>query len=143
MTGLTASALRVQQPPVGVVPDCEFTISVDHPHRLVRATLIGFFTPAEVKRFAREEQAAVETLECPKGEHRVLIDASQCQVHTREVAEAFARLASDPPIKARRIAVVANGTLHRIQTRRILDADRSAMFDTLADAERWILADAG
>ena len=118
-----------------------YKISVDSDRNLIRAMISGFFTVAEVNAFAHEEQAAVESLHCMPGQHRVLIDASQCVLQAQEVVAAFAHMVRASPVQARRIAVVADGTLYRMQTRRILDADRSAMFETNADAEAWITED--
>ena len=120
---------------------CRFEISVDPMRALVRATLAGFFTVEDVRQFAQAEQAAAESLGCPPGEHRALIDATRSEVHSREVAEAFAHMVSASPLRARRLAVVAINTLHRIQTRRIISTDRSAMFATIEEAEAWIDAD--
>jgi hypothetical protein len=118
-----------------------YKISVDRDRNLVRAELGGFFIVAEVQAFAREEQAAVESLGCIPGQHRVLIDASQCVLQAQDVVTAFAQMVSASPVQARRIAVVAQGSLYRMQTRRILDTDRSAMFETSAEAEAWIAQD--
>lgn len=143
MTGFASVSGRTPRP--SCMPDgaCHFTIAVDRDRMMVRATLSGFFTVDAVERFARAEQAAVESLGCPPHHHLVLIDASKGQVHSKDVAEAFSRLVARSPLRARRIAVVSSGGLHRIQTRRILDAERSALFATLEEAERWIAEDDG
>ncbi len=118
-----------------------YEISVDRDHNLVRAALGGFFTVSEVQAFACEMQAVIASLNCIPGQHCVLIDASQGMPQAQDVTVAFVHMIGAAPVQARRIAVVAEGALYRMQTRRILAIDRSAMFETSAEAEAWIAED--
>jgi len=115
------------------------TVTYEPELKLIRAVMRGLLTSAEVEQFAREEQAAVRSMGVGSGEYVLLIDALGRQVQTQEVISAFQSLMLDLPLKARRIATVREGSLNRMQSRRICKVRSAAeVFDNLKEAEAWL-----
>lgn len=116
-----------------------FDITTDPAHKLIRATLRGFFNPATVAQFGQAVQMASAGMGCRSGEHLLLADTTQCTLQSQDVVGAFQSLITDAPLKSKRIAIITGGSLSRMQVRRILVRDQAMMFDNAADAEHWVL----
>lgn len=114
-------------------------VTADPSRRLVRALMSGFLTVEEVHQFSRDEQAAVREMGLGSGEFLLLIIAQTDVVQTQEVMAAFQELIVTSTFKAARIATVRSGALARMQTRRVTSIrDDTAVFESVADAERWL-----
>ena len=110
--------------------------------KLLRVAINSFLTMADIHQFDRDKQAAVAAMGLGTGEFLMLVESSSRQVQTQEVVAAFQELARSSPVRARKLAIVKDGALPRLQSRRIAGARSSAeVFDDLAAAERWLFAD--
>lgn len=121
-----------------LVASSMYSITVDRAHRIVRAEMSGFFSPDEVAAFARDEQVAAASLGCPSGTFGLLLVAQAAVLQSQGVVASFQRLLADLPLKAGRIAVVCEGALLTMQVRRIMTAERTAVFDQPDEALAWI-----
>lgn len=120
------------------------TVAAEPERKLVRAHMSGFLDLAEVADFSRQEQAAVRSMGLGSGDFYLLINTSETFIQTQEVVAAFQHLITDSKFKAKRIAVAREGSLTRIQTNRIVKIrDNAAVFESVADAERWLFEDSG
>lgn len=117
-----------------------YRITVDAEARIVRAELSGFFSPEEVAAFARDEQAAAQSLGCGSGRFGLLIYAPDGKAQAQDVIGAFQGLLRDAPLKSGCIAMVCESAILKMQLRRIVPADRAMVFDTEAEAKAWLRA---
>jgi hypothetical protein len=118
------------------------TVAAEPERKLVRAHMSGFLDPAQVADFSRQEQEAVRSMGLGSGDFYLLIDTSETVIQSQEVVAAFQHLITDSELKAKRIAVARQSSLTRIQTNRIIKIrDNAAVFESLADAERWLFED--
>lgn len=116
-------------------------VSSEPERKLITVVMSGLLSVAEVERFSEEEQAAVHAMGCKTGEFLLLVITIGEQVHTQEVATAFQKLMTDSPLKARRIALVREGSLPKMQSRRISTVrDYSLVFEDVAEAEAWLFS---
>jgi hypothetical protein len=115
-----------------------YSITVDRPRRIVCVTMSGFFSAEEVSAFARDEQAAAASLQCPSGQFGLLLQAGGGMTQSQDVVAAFQALMIDLPLKAGRIAIVSGSALLKLQLRRIMTSERTGVFDTTDDARAWI-----
>lgn len=121
--------------------DARFAIDVD-PHRdLVRITLAGFFTPADVQRFAAARDAAHRRLACAPNRHLTLADVREMAIQTQEAVAAFAAVLADPRYQSRKLAFVFASSLARNQLLRAAQGRGAGLFAEPAEAEAWLLAD--
>ena len=117
-------------------------VETDPGRKLVRATMSGLLSLAEVKILGEEEQKAVRSMGLASGEFFLLVDAIGETVQTQEVAIAFGELISNSALKARRIAIVRSGVLASMQSRRIAAArPNHEVFGNVADAKAWLFSD--
>lgn len=113
-----------------------YRVSVDPVRRLVIANLCGFFTVDEAVAFAAAEQAAARSL--GSGAFDLLIETPGGTIQAQDVAHAFTTLAKAAEFKAARIAIACEGSLLRLQLRRILSGSHVAVFESRRDAEAWL-----
>ena len=114
-------------------------VSAEPARKLVRATMGGLLTVAEVEQFSAEEQAAVREMGLGSGEFDLLVETLSNVVQTPEVMQAFAELLAHSPLKARKIATVRHGALTRMQSRRIGHVRSNyEVFATVEEAESWL-----
>jgi hypothetical protein len=118
-----------------------FEITTEPAKRLVRLKLNGLLTEADVAELYRREHAAILAMNCRIGDHLLLIDSTENGLQTQAVIEAFKRQMAKPS-RARRIAVVTGRSLSRMQARRLLADHPGRMFETIAEAEVWLLSEA-
>ena len=115
-------------------------LSTEPTRKLVRATMGGFLTVADVEQFSVDEQAAVREMGFGSGEFDLLVVTLGSVVQTQDVMEAFAQLLANSPLKARKIATVRNGALTKMQSRRLVNVRSNyQVFDTVEEAEAWLL----
>lgn len=128
-------------PSASIWATCAPTVSVisDRSRQLVRAALSGMLTLDDVESFYRREQQAVQEMGCRSGEFLLLVETSGNFVQSQEVMGAFQRLIAHSPVKAKRVAIVREGALSSMQTRRIAKAREAVeVFDTVEAAEAWL-----
>jgi hypothetical protein len=115
-------------------------VSTEPGRKLVRATMDGLLTVADVEQFSADEQAAVREMGLASGEFDLLVETLGSVVQTLEVMEAFAELLARSPLKARKIATVRQGALTRMQSRRIGNVRSNyEVFGTVEEANSWLL----
>ena len=115
-----------------------YTVVPDPIHPLVRIHLSGFFDSAEVAVFWREEQDVARAAFARHGLYDLLIETPGGGPQGQEVLDAFRRIVTESPVKARRIAIVSGSTLLRMQIRRVFVSDTFQVFATTAEAEAWL-----
>ena len=114
-------------------------VTFDPQRKLVRTVMGGLLSTADVERFSREEQRAVETMGLKSGEFLLLVETRGDVVQRKDVVAAFQNLMLNSPLKAKRIATVRAGALTTLQTRRIAAVrDAAQVFETVAEAEAWL-----
>ena len=118
---------------------CSF--EVDRARGVVRTVLSGFFDLEDVARYARERNVAIRKLGCLPNRHLTLIDATTCQLSTPDVVAALQGVIGEPGYRSLRCAMVVPGALAKMQARRAVQRSDVGMFDTLEEAERWLLSD--
>lgn len=116
--------------------------AIDEDRKLIRLNLTGLLTPEDVAEFSRKEQAAIAKLGWKSGDFVILADTSRSPVQPQEIVAAFQHMIGHNPLKARRVAVVIGGSLARLQAKRILVRGYAETFETTAEAEAWLFADA-
>lgn len=118
------------------------TITTEPTRKLVRAFMSGFLEVADVAHFSREKEKAVQAMGLKSGEFLLLVETAECVVQSREVVAAFQDLVVQSAYKSLRLAIVRQGSMGRMQTRRIIRIrEDAAMFETCAEAEAWLFAD--
>lgn len=117
-----------------------FEIKTEPGRRLVRLKLSGMLSEADVTELYRQEHAAILAMGCRLGEHLLLIDSTDNLLQTQSVIEAFKHQMAKPS-RAKRIAVVTGQSLSRMQARRLLTEQPGRTFETMAEAEAWLLTE--
>lgn len=115
-------------------------IAIDPPLLLIRMTLGGFFSVADVEKLDAERHAALLRLRCGLNQHLSLVDVRACELSTPEVAAALQKMLGNPIYRSRRCALILNGALARMQARRVVQRADVAMFDDVDAATAWLLA---
>ncbi|KQN09746.1 hypothetical protein ASE85_02045 [Sphingobium sp. Leaf26] len=115
------------------------SITSDKSRSLLIAQMSGFFEPTDVQRFSDEKDAAVAAMGLGSGEYYMLVNTEGCVIQSQEVVATFMRVILQSPFRSRRLAVVRNDNLTRLQTRRILSVrDEAEMFASMTEAEQWL-----
>ena len=115
-----------------------FTIETDSRRRLVIMKLTGMLTVDDVTDLYRREHDAIRAMGCPLGEQLVLVDVTECPLQLQDIVAAFQR-SMDSHAKGKRVAMVTGSSLARMQVRRIMRRDASALFNSRAEALAWLL----
>lgn len=119
-----------------------YSFDVDVKRSMVRITMSGFFSPADVEQFAADRNQAHRLLRSASNQHVTLIDMRRMEIQSQESVVAFQRVLSDPATISRKIAFVVTRSLARLQIKRAAADRRAGYFeDDLAAAERWLLED--
>lgn len=118
-----------------------FAIVIDTSRDLVRLTLGGFFAVADVRSLQAERVRRYADLRCAPNQHLTLCDASAMRIQSRDAVAAFSGFVRDPRFLSRKLAIVSNSSLARMQTLRVNPPDRPGlrMFDMLDEAEAWLI----
>ncbi len=116
-------------------------IAIEPSQRLIRMRLSGFFTLDDVRNFDRERQSAIGRLQCGFNQHLTLCDVAECQLSTPEVADALQRAIGNSLFRSRKCAMVVRGALARLQAKRVVQRPDIRMFDSITEAEHWLMKD--
>lgn len=115
-----------------------YEVTIEPRLRLLRVTLGGFFSLADVAALEFAKRAGLVRLGCSQNEHFTLIDVTACKLQPQDTVRAFQKAIADPRYMARRIAFVTGSSLARMQVRRMLTRDDAAIFDSVDAAEAWL-----
>ena len=115
-----------------------FKIIPNRQRMSIKVETSGLGTIEEVVLFRRELEDVLAALGWRTNEYVFLMHTLDQVIQT----QAFSNSLQTFPVPARRIAIVKSGALASLQSRRILDGSRSALFATLAEAEEWLYSDA-
>ena len=109
--------------------------------KLLKVAVSGLLTLDEVDGYLREKEAALARMGLGSGEFLLLVDVSR-QVQSQDVINIFQTMLRSGSLSPRKLAVVNEGALPRLQSKRIAAEHGCArLFGTLAEAEHWLLAD--
>lgn len=117
-----------------------WTFSIDRARRLVRMSLSGTFTVADVERMDVARKSAIGSLQGQFNEHIALIDVTGCGPSTPEVAEAIQAAIGNRVFRARRCAMVVPSATIKMQARRVIDRPDMVFCASVAEAEAWLFA---
>ncbi|UVO52354.1 hypothetical protein M0208_18245 [Sphingomonas sp. SUN019] len=117
----------------------EFDIAVDVPRDLVRITMLGFFAADDIARFVDARDRAVSQLKCGPNQHCTLVDIRGMDIQAQESVSRFQSVLADPAKASRRLAFVVARSLARMQAKRAADSRDAGYFETLEDAEAWLM----
>ena len=118
-----------------------YSFRIDRARGLVRIQMSGLFTMADIAGFLEARQRAHAELGCRPNQHMTLNDLRSMKIQSQEVVTAFRELLADPAFRSRRLAFVAAQTLARSQLMRALDGREARCFDSVGEAEAWLLAE--
>ena len=120
--------------------DAHYTFEIDRSRSLVRITMSGLFTLADIDAFLRDREKAHAELGCAPNRHLTLNDVRGMKIQHQEVVAAFQRMLAAPEHRSRRLAFVAGPTLAKSQLMRALSGRDAQCFENVASAERWLFA---
>lgn len=122
--------------------NASFSIQTDRALDLVKIQMSGLFTSADIAAFLEARRRAHAELRCGPNQHRTLNDVRGMKIQLQDAVSAFRLMLSDPAYRSRRLAFVASQTLARSQLMRALaDRDDARCFDSIEEAEAWLLGD--
>ncbi len=124
------------------IDDAAFTIRIDPARKLLDIELRGLWDPAIVARFRdalATTLARLPTLGCTLGQQVTLFDMTPFAVQPRDVLPLLEQIAADPNVSSRRIAIIVNSTLLKMQARRL--APNVALFEDREPALAWLTED--
>jgi hypothetical protein len=116
-----------------------FTITTEPARKLVRIKVSGMLNVSDVAELYRQEHQAIKAMGCPLGEQVVIVDLTECPLQLQNIVSAFQESMTSNA-KGRAVALVTGSSLARMQARRIMRREGSAMFETMADAEVWLFS---
>lgn len=118
-----------------------FAFEVEPDRNLVRIWLGGFFSPLDVAAFVKERDRAHQRLRCSPNQHVTLVDIRAMAIQPQESVAAFQQMLSNPAVTSRKLAFVITRSLARMQIKRAAASRDAAYFESVEDAERWLLGD--
>ncbi|CAN5411474.1 hypothetical protein BH09PSE4_BH09PSE4_05850 [soil metagenome] len=116
-----------------------YEIEVDPRLSLLHITLGGFFSLTDVDRLITDRNIAMKRLTCGPNQHVTLVDVSGCKLQSQDVVGAFMKAIVDPRSLSRRLAFVTESSLARMQVRRMVTREGTALFENVSDAKAWLL----
>ena len=119
----------------------KFTFTLDRDRGLVRITMQGFYTAADVAAFFEARRKAHAELGLPQGAHMTLNDLRGMQIQSQEVIQAFQQGLAVPEEKARKLAIVVDAAMARGQANRAINSADTRYFTDVETAEAWLFAD--
>ncbi len=125
------------------IDDDAFTIRIDPLRKMLDIDLRGLWDAAIVIRFRQALATSLTRLPalgCSLGQQVSLFDMTRFAVQPRDVLPLLEQIASDPKVTSRRIAIIANSALLKMQAKRL--APNIALFDDREPALAW-LAESG
>lgn len=118
-----------------------WTFETDPAHRLLRITLGGTFSVADIELMDLERKGAIGSLRCGFNDHKALIDVVRCDLSTPDVAEALQQAIGNPVFRAGKCAMVVASALVRMQARRVVNRSDLQFCSSVEEAEAWLLGD--
>ena len=100
----------------------------------------GLFGPDDVAAFLDARREAHAALGLPPNRHMTLNDMREIKIQAQETVAAFQQILADPAYRSRRLAFVAPRSLARAQLLRAISGRDCRCFETLAEAEAWLIA---
>jgi hypothetical protein len=122
--------------------DGHFSFRVDRAASLVRITMSGLFTRADVAAFVEARREAHAMLDCAPNRHLTLNDMRGLKIQPQEIVAEFREMLGAPRYRSRKLAFVVGATLARAQLMRALAGRRPHCFETIEAAEAWLFAEA-
>jgi hypothetical protein len=114
------------------------SIAVD-PAGFVRYELGGFFDEPSLAALRAERAAKLPLLRTAPNQHVTLCDVSRCAIQSQDAIAALRVILAEPEWRARRVAMVVDGALARMQVRRLVEnMPHVQCFDDTASAEAWL-----
>ncbi len=128
---------------IPIADDPAFAAGIDSATKRLDFALLGHWDLPTVTRFEAAIRATVARLPflgIRLGDQVALFDTTRFTVQSPDVLAALGRLAADPRVTSRRIAIVLASALLRMQAKRAMPhlalfADRDAALDWLAGNE--------
>ncbi len=120
--------------------DTAFAIRFDTGDKLLDIEVRGHWDIPTVARFGGAVATMVSRLPalgCPLGQQVTLFDMTGFAVQSQDVLPPLQKLAADPGITSRRIAIVTASALLKMQAKRI--APHFHRFDDRAAAIEWLM----
>ena len=117
-----------------------YAVSVEPRLDLVRITLSGFFSEADVQSFVDARNEAHRALRCGSNQHLTLVDIRDMKIQAQEMVGAFQQVLASPEYHSRALAFVVSPTLARTQLMRAVNGRDVCFFEREADAMAWLLA---
>ena len=114
-----------------------FAVSADG--KLLRVTLAGFFSSADVARFAVALNAAQRTLRSASNQHVTCVDIREMQIQSQESVAAFQKVLAIPARKGKAIAFVVSQSLARMQAQRVANGREANFFASVGEATMWLV----
>lgn len=124
------------------IDDAAFTIRIDPVRKMLVIDLRGLWDEAIVLRFRQSLATSLTRLPalgCSLGQQVTLFDMTHFSVQPRDVLPLLEQIASDPGVTSRRIAIIANSTLLKMQAKRL--APNIALFEAREPALAWLAED--
>ncbi|MEP9402484.1 hypothetical protein [Sphingomonas sp. VNH70] len=122
-----------------VAEEPAFRAAIDPVDRRLEFTLVGHWDIATVTRFEDAIRACVlrlPALGIRPGEQVALFDTGRFSVQSADVLAELGRIAADPRVTSRRIALVLASALLRMQAKRAMP--QIALFGDRAEAVAWL-----
>ena len=120
--------------------EANYSFEVDVARSLVRITLGGFFTQADVQGFLAARAIAHARLRCGPNEHLTLTDVREMKIQTQDIVAAWGQVLAAPEYRSRRLAFVQAPSLARLQLKRAASSRDVCYFTDIAEAEAWLMA---
>ena len=121
--------------------NAHYSIRIDPERDLVHIELAGLFGEEDIPTYRNERRAAHAQLRCGANAHFTLVDLRELKIQPQESVAAFQAILANPEFRSRRIAFVVAPTLTRSQLLRALAGRGTCCFETVAEAEAWLLED--
>lgn len=103
--------------------------------------LFGFWDERTVAVFIADVNAAVASLPCGAGNHRVITDLTEFAVQSQAVSNLIVTYIRTAEPRAARAAWIGGQGLQFMQARRTVHGTGARLFSDIAEARRWIAGD--
>ncbi|WP_374943956.1 hypothetical protein [Sphingomonas sp.] len=122
------------------MPDlAPFDVAFDRSARLLRWTMRGFWTMADVAAFAGAMRAAIGHLGAPPHRSDGLCDSREFPVQSGPVSAALGEIDRiGSATRQGRFAIVVGSTMNKLQAERTLKGEGVRVFLSMQEAEAWL-----
>jgi hypothetical protein len=121
------------------MPAPPFDVAFDRRARLLRWTMRGFWTMADVAAFAAALRAATEHLGAPPHVYDGLCNSSDFPVQNRDVSDALGQIDRiGSAMRRGRFAIVVGSAMNKLQVQRTLLSPDIRAFRSMGEAEAWL-----